>query len=59
MAACGRLQTLLKGRLPAQRGSLQAWLSTPPEPYLQRLDAFSTGGEEKRDPRQDATNNLP
>jgi hypothetical protein len=33
----------------------KAWLSTPSNQCLQRLDASSTDCEEKRDPRQDAT----
>ncbi len=37
----------------------KAWLSTPSNQCLQRLTTISTDCEEKRDPRQDATNTMP
>jgi len=37
----------------------KAWLSKPSNQCLQRLTTISTDCEEKRDPRQDATNTMP
>ena len=38
---------------------IEGHISTPSDLCLQRLDSTSTDCEEKRDPRQDATNNMP